>query len=46
MVTLTTVLFVLALAVSVGAYGASVWTSIKRPQMRKPNSDSSSQTLS
>jgi hypothetical protein len=42
MMTLQFILFGLALTVSVVVYGATVWSSLKRPQALKPNPDPSS----
>jgi len=41
MYTIEMILFVAAMGVSVGAYGASVWSSIKRP----PTTKNSARTL-
>jgi hypothetical protein len=45
MMTLQLSLFALPLAVSIVLYGATVWSSLKRPQAPKPDPDSSSRTL-
>jgi hypothetical protein len=44
MMTLQVILFVLALAVTVVAFGATVWLSFKRPQAPKPDPSSPSWT--
>ncbi len=44
MITLQMILFVLALSVTVAAFGATVWCSLKRPWRPKPAPDSSSRT--
>jgi hypothetical protein len=38
-------LFVLALSVTVGAFGAITWSSLKRPEGPKQDPDSSDQNL-
>jgi flagellar basal body-associated protein FliL len=44
MMTLQVILFVLALTVTVVAFGATVWVSFKRPQAPKTAPDSSPRT--